>query len=74
MTQQMKQKRLGHRSMATPGAREPMRLLLNNPSFFPLQLPMTTGDLTAQRSERIDVVHCGLDDKLLKLNDRRPNR
>ena len=47
-----------------------MRLLLNNPSFLPFQLPMITGDLIAQRSERIDVVHCGLDDKLLKLKDR----
>ena len=47
-----------------------MRLLLNNPSLFPFQLPMITGDLIAQRSERIDVVHCGLDDKLLKLKDR----
>ena len=55
---------------ATPEGREPVRLLLNNPSFFPFQLPMITGDLTAQRSERIDVVHCGLDDKLLKLKDR----
>ncbi len=35
MTQQMKQKRPGHRSTATPGAREPMGLLLNNPSLFP---------------------------------------
>ncbi len=70
MTQQMKQKHPRHRSTATLGTREPMRLLLNNPSFFPFQLPMITGDLTAQRSERIDVVHCGLDDKLLKLKDR----
>ena len=74
MTQQMKQKHPGHRSTATPGAKEPVRLLLNNPSLFPFQLPMTTGDLTAQRSERRNVVHCGLDGKLLKLNDRRPNR
>ena len=47
-----------------------MSLLLNNPSFFPFQLPMITGDLIAQRNERIDVVHHGLDDKLLKLKDR----
>ncbi len=66
----MKQKRPGHRSTATPGVREPMRLLLNNPSFLPFQLPMITGDLIAQRNERIDVVHHGLDDKLLKLKDR----
>ncbi len=72
MTQQMKQKRPGHRNTAIPpgGQREPMRLLLNNPSFFPFQLPMITGDLIAQRSERIDVVHHGLNDKLLKLKDR----
>ena len=59
MTQQMKQKRPGHRSTAIPppGAKEPMKLLLNNPSLFPFQLPMTTGDLMAQRSEQIDVVH-----------------
>ncbi len=72
MTQQMKLKHPGHRSTPIPprGAREPMSLLLNNPSLFPFQFPMITGDLTAQRSERIDVVHCGLDDKLLKLKDR----
>ena len=72
MTQQMKQKHPGHRSTAIPprGAEEPMRLLLNNPSLFPFQLPMITGDLIAQRSKRIDVVHCGLDDELLKLKDR----
>ena len=57
MTQQMKQKHPGHRSTAIPEASEPMRLLLNNPSFLPFQLPMITGDLIAHRSERINVVH-----------------
>ena len=51
---------------ATQGAKKTMRLLLNNPSFFPFQLPMITGDLVSHRSERIDVVHYGLDEKLLQ--------
>jgi hypothetical protein len=53
--------------LATPEAKSVLGLLLNNPAFFPFQLPVMTGDFVSQRSERIDVVRYGLDDELLKL-------
>ena len=52
---------------AIPEAKASMGLLLNNPAFFPFQLPMTTGGFISRRSDRIDVVRHGLDDELLKL-------
>ncbi|MBK6280983.1 MAG: hypothetical protein IPF57_24065 [Gammaproteobacteria bacterium] len=56
--------------LATPEAKGTLGLLLNNPAFFPFQLPVMTGDFVSQRSERIDVVRYGLDDELLKLKDQ----
>ena len=53
--------------LAIPEAKGALGLLLNNPAFFPFQLPVMTGDLVSQRSERIEVVRYGLDDELLKL-------
>lgn len=53
---------------ATPDAKGALGLLLNNPAFFPFQLPAMTGDFISQRSNRIDVIRYGLDDELLKLN------
>ena len=53
--------------LATPEAKGALGLLLNNPAFFPFQLPVMTGDFVSQRSGRIDVVRYGLDDELLKL-------
>lgn len=50
-----------------PEGKGTMGALLNNPAFFPFQLPLMTGDFVSQRSERIEVVRYGLDDKLLKL-------
>ena len=55
--------------MATPDTKSTLGLLLNNPAFFPFQLPVMTGDFVSQRSDRIDVVRYGLDDELLKLKD-----
>jgi hypothetical protein len=52
---------------ATPEARGALGLLLNNPAFFPFQLPVLTGDFIAKHSDRIDVDRYGLDDELLKL-------
>lgn len=52
---------------ANPEAKGALGLLLNNPAFFPFQLPVMTGDFISQRSDRIDVVRYGLDDELLKL-------
>ena len=53
--------------LATSEAKGALGLLLNNPAFFPFQLPVMTGDFISQRSDRIDVVRYGLDDELLKL-------
>lgn len=52
---------------STPEGKGALGLLLNNPAFFPFQLPVLTGDFVAQRSDRIDMVRYGLDDELLKL-------
>ena len=41
--------------------------LLNNPAFFPFQLPSISGDFVAQCNNRITVVRYGLDDETLKL-------
>lgn len=53
--------------LATPETKGAMGLLLNNPAFFPFQIPRITGDFVSQRSDRIDVVRYGLDDELLTL-------
>ncbi|MGD9489076.1 MAG: hypothetical protein AB7W47_13705 [Calditrichaceae bacterium] len=53
--------------MATPEAKSALGLLLNNPAFFPFQLPVLTGDFVSQRSDRIELVRYGLDDELLML-------
>lgn len=53
--------------MATPEAKGALGLLLNNPAFFPFQLPVMTGDFVSQRSDRIDVIRYGLDNELLEL-------
>lgn len=55
--------------LASPEAKGALGLLLNNPAFFPFQLPAMTGNWVAHRSERIEVVRYGLDDELLKLRD-----
>lgn len=54
-------------NLATPEAKGALGLLLNNPAFFPFQLPVMTGDFVFQPSDRIDVVRYGLDEELLKL-------
>ena len=41
--------------------------LLNNPAFFPFQLPSISGDYIARHNDRINVVRYGLDDEMLKL-------
>lgn len=52
---------------AIPEGKGDLTLLVNNPAFFPFQLPMMTGDLISSRCARIDLVRYGLDDVLLKL-------
>lgn len=55
--------------LATPAGKGALILLLNNPAFFPFQLPVMTGEFISQCSDRIEVVRYGLDDELLKLKD-----
>lgn len=52
---------------AAPEGKGALNILLNNPAFFPFQLPIMTGDLVAQRTARINVMRYGLDDELLEL-------
>ena len=56
---------------AVPEGKWALGPLLNNPAFFPFQLPVMTGDFASQNNERIDVVHYGLDDELLILSGYR---
>ncbi len=51
--------------LATSEAKCPLGLLLNNPAFFPFQLPVMTGDHVSQRSARIGVIRFGLDDLVM---------
>lgn len=44
-----------------------LRLLLNNPAFFPFQFPVIAGDFVSRHNSRIEVVRYGLDEELLKL-------
>lgn len=46
-----------------------LRLLRNNPAFFPFRLPVLTGDYISQQSNIIDVIRYGLDDEFLKVKD-----
>lgn len=54
--------------LATPESKGVLGLLLNNPAFFPFQLPVMTGDFISQSSERIKVVRYGLDEEFLGLS------
>lgn len=54
--------------LAAAEAKGALGLFLNNPAFFPFQLPSITGDFVSQHSERIEVFRYGLDDELLKLS------
>ena len=46
-----------------------LRLLLNNPAFFPFQFPVIAGDFVSRHNSRIEVVRYGLDEELLKLRE-----
>lgn len=52
--------------LASPEAKGTWGLLLNNPAFFPFQLPVMTCDFLSHYSDRIDVVRYEMDDALLK--------
>jgi hypothetical protein len=55
---------------ATREGKGALGLLLNNPVFFPFQIPVMTGGEVAQRTERIDVGRYGLDEELLRLKEK----
>lgn len=52
---------------ATPDNKSALSLLFNSPSFFPFLLQIISGELIAQRCNRITVIRYGLDEELLKL-------
>lgn len=55
--------------MAALESKGVLRLLLNNPAFFPFQFPVIAGDFVSRHNSRIEVVRYGLDEELLKLRD-----
>jgi len=57
---------------ANPEGKGALGLLMNNPAFFPFQLPAMTGDIISQNGDRIDVVRYGLDDEFLILSEYQP--
>lgn len=54
----------------SPEGKGALGLLLNNPGFFPFNLPVMSGDFVSKSNNRIDVVRYGLDDELLKLKEK----
>lgn len=52
--------------LATPEGKAPLGLLLNNPAFFPFELPAITGDQVSRQNNRIQVVHYGFDGEILR--------
>ena len=52
---------------ATRESKAALSQLLNNPAFFPFQLPMITSNVVSRCSDRIEVIHYGPDNTLLKL-------
>lgn len=53
--------------LAMPEAQFALELLINNPAFFPFELPPLSGDFISQHSQRIEVIRYGLNSDLLKL-------
>jgi hypothetical protein len=53
--------------LSSSEAKGAIGLILNNPAFFPFQLPVMTGDFISQQNDRIDVSRYGLDDEILRL-------
>ncbi|MFK5954383.1 MAG: hypothetical protein QM498_15125 [Desulfobacterium sp.] len=52
---------------AFPGGKTALGRLINNPGFFPFQIPLLNANFIAHNCDRIDVVHYGFDDELLTL-------
>ena len=56
--------------LANPEGKAAIDFLLNDPAFFPFQLPVMTGDFISRHSDRIEVFRYGLDRELLKLREK----
>jgi hypothetical protein len=54
---------------AIPEGKVSVASLLNNPAFFPLDLPMLSGDSLSKTSGNFELIRHGLDDEILKLNN-----
>ncbi|HAT8643603.1 hypothetical protein [Legionella pneumophila] len=54
---------------AQPDSKGTIGVLLNNPAFFPFQLPAITGNCFSQYSNRLDVTRYGLSDELLQIKN-----
>jgi len=53
--------------LANSEAKGALGLLLNNPAFFPFNLPVVSGGFVSQRSKRINVARYGFEDEMLTL-------
>ena len=53
--------------LAIPDGKCALGVALDNPGFFPFQLPVISGDYISNHCDRIDVVRYGINDDFLKL-------
>ena len=53
--------------LSTPSAKSALGLIVNNPAYFPFNLPSIGADTVGQRSNRIEVDRYGFGDEFLKL-------
>ena len=54
---------------AIPEGKVSVASLLNNPAFFPFDLPMLSGDSLSKSSGNFELIRHGLDDEILMLNN-----
>lgn len=53
--------------LAMPEAKGTLGLLLNNPAFFPFQMPTITDDFVSKHGNRFEVIYSGMDGMLFGL-------
>ena len=53
--------------LSTPSAKSALGLIVNNPAYFPFNLPSIGADTVGKRSNRIEVDRYGFGDEFLKL-------
>ena len=54
--------------LSIPEGKSTIRSLLSSPGLFPFSLPNLSGDLISMKSPRLEIVHHGLDDEIVKLS------